>query len=243
MQAMIFAAGLGTRLRPYTNDRPKALVEVGGKSLLEWNLRRLARQGVERVVVNVHHFADQVESFLQAHQFGLDIRVSDERDLLLDTGGGLLRALPHFEDAPILVHNVDVLSDLDLRSLYAQAIRQQLAGLLAVRQRATSRYLLFDAAGNLSGWRNDRTGEERIVRVASPLAPLGFSGISVLHPRLLQYRPPEEPVFSIIDVLLSAASELPIRAHDHTTGYWIDVGKPEALPKAAALLHDLEDGS
>ncbi|MEL6972512.1 MAG: sugar phosphate nucleotidyltransferase [Bacteroidota bacterium] len=162
MKAMVFAAGLGTRLRPYTNDRPKALVEVQGKTLLEIVLLRLKSFGVKEVVVNVHHYADMVVRFLNEHEhFGLKIVISDERDMLLDTGGGLLKAKKYLEDAPFLIHNVDILSDFDLEELFNQHRRDPCLTTLAVRQRKTSRYLEFDRYGRLCGWINKKTGERK----------------------------------------------------------------------------------
>lgn len=232
MQAMVFAAGLGTRLRPLTNDRPKALVEVGGKSLLEWNLRKLERQGFKRVVLNVHHFADRVAAFLRGQSFDLAIQVSDERDVLLDTGGGLAKARSLFETGPILVHNVDILSDLDLAAFHQLGQTSDATALLAVRRRTSSRYLLFDSDQHLAGWRNVRTQEKRLVRPGRDLTDLAFSGIYLLKPQIFDYFPPNKQVFSIIDVLLAAAAHEPLLAFDHTNGAWLDVGKPEALAVA-----------
>ncbi|MBR7049803.1 MAG: NTP transferase domain-containing protein, partial [Prevotella sp.] len=154
-QAMIFAAGLGTRLKPLTDTMPKALVRVGGKPLLEHVVLRLKDAGYERIVVNVHHFADQIIDFLkEQNNFGLDIRISDEREALLETGGGIKKALPLFDPTePILIHNVDILSNLDLQSLPTDA------PLLVVSQRQTKRYLLFDDDMRLQGWTNIETGE------------------------------------------------------------------------------------
>ena len=151
MKAMIFAAGLGTRLRPLTENKPKALVEVGGKSLLEITIRRLKYFGVREVVVNIHHFGELIIDFLEQHSyFGIHITISDERGLLLDTGGGLQKAAPHFQDAPFLVHNVDILSDIGLRGLYQAHLASGALATLAVRDRQSSRHLLFDDAGRLA---------------------------------------------------------------------------------------------
>ena len=239
MKAMIFAAGLGTRLRPLTENKPKALVEVGGKSLLEITIRRLKYFGVREVVVNIHHFGELVIDFLEQHSyFGIHITISDERGLLLDTGGGLQKAAPHFQDAPFLVHNVDILSDIGLRGLYQAHLASGALATLAVRDRQSSRHLLFDDAGRLAGWRHNRTGEERISRRAEYYHPLAFSGIYVLSPRIFEFMPPG-PVFSIIDVFLEAAKRASLMAYRHDNSLWLDVGKIAALEEAAALIKDI----
>ncbi|MEL7248606.1 MAG: nucleotidyltransferase family protein [Bacteroidota bacterium] len=234
MKAMVFAAGLGTRLRPYTNDRPKALVEVQGKTLLEIVLLRLKSFGVKEVVVNVHHYADMVVRFLNEHEhFGLKIVISDERDMLLDTGGGLLKAKKYLEDAPFLIHNVDILSDFDLEELFNQHRRDPCLTTLAVRQRKTSRYLEFDRYGRLCGWINKKTGERKESRKGPPESEWAYSGMSIIDPTLFAYFPTDKLVFSIIDVWLEAAKYGVIRNFPHDHSSWLDVGKPEALEKAA----------
>lgn len=237
---MVFAAGLGTRLRPYTNDRPKALVELRGKTLLEIVLRRLQSFGVNEVVVNVHHFADMVEEHLQRYekQLALTIHISDEREQLLETGGGLLKAKPWLADAPFLLHNVDIISDLDLRDIYQQHQQEQVLTTLAVRQRHTSRYLTFNDQHELCGWRNNKTGEVRSSRLTASLTSWAYSGMAVIDPGLWAYFPDEIHPFSIIDVWLAAAKDGIIKAypHDHTS--WLDVGKPHTLDQAANLIHD-----
>lgn len=230
---MVFAAGLGTRLRPYTNDRPKALVEVQGKTLLEIVLCRLQSFGVEEVVVNVHHFADKVIDHLQEHNnFGLQIHISDERDLLLDTGGGLKKAAHLLADAPFLIHNVDILSNLDLEQLYASHRPGVHLSTLAVRQRATSRYLEFTPEGDLCGWRNVKTGERKISRAETTVLDWAYSGIAVIDPALFGFFPENKEVFSIIDVWLAAAEKGIIRNFPHDSTKWLDVGKPAALERA-----------
>ncbi len=239
---MIFAAGLGTRLRPYTNDRPKALVEVGGEALLGHLIQKLKRTGIREMVVNVHHFADQVIQYLRTHEhFGINIHISDERDLLLDTGGGLKYAAPFFADgAPFLVHNVDVLTDIDLTALENTHLNAQALATLAVRDRKTSRYLLVEPASNrLAGWQNIQTGEVR----PATLNPEGlqlraFSGIHIIDPRLMSMMI-ETGVFSIIDVYLRLAETQHIHTFDHSDSIWMDVGKAAGLPDAEALLLEL----
>lgn len=167
-QAMIFAAGLGTRLKPLTDTMPKALVPVGGQPLLYHVVMRLKEAGFERIVVNVHHFADQIIDYLKVNEnFGLDIRISDEREQLLETGGGIKKAMPLFDpNSPILIHNVDILSNLDLRRLPMDA------PLLVVSQRQTKRYLLFDDDMRLQGWTNIETGELKGPVADTHLSPL-----------------------------------------------------------------------
>lgn len=241
---MIFAAGLGTRLRPLTDHVPKALVAVAGRPLLEHLLIKLHAAGFGHVVINVHHFADQIVRFVETHNgFGLRVTISDERDLLLDTGGGLRRAAPFFDaSAPVLVHNVDIVSDLDLGGLYdtfAQNPVPAADALLAVNDRATSRYLLFDNAGRLRGWQNIATGE-----VKSPVDKFraeahhakAFMGIHVIHPTLFPLMATWPATFSIIDFYLSICARRTVVAHEAPEGTgWVDAGKAEALARAAAL--------
>lgn len=236
MKAMLFAAGLGARLRPLTADRPKALVEVCGMPLLEIAIRRLMYFGCRDIMVNIHHFGQQILDFLEANgNFGANITSSDERDLLLDTGGGLKKAAWFFQDAPFLVHNTDILSNINLQAFYEAHLRAGALASLAVRQRQSSRYLLFDDGGRLSGWRNTNSGEERICREGGGHHPLAFSGICVLSPAIFSFMPDEE-VFSIIDVFLRAGQTETILAYRHDDSLWLDVGRPQALEQAEALI-------
>lgn len=254
--AMIFAAGLGTRLRPLTNDRPKALVEVEGKTLLEHNILKLKAAGFEHIVVNVHHFGEQIISFLQAHDnFGLDIRVSDERQQLLDTGGGIKAAIPLFdEQAPILIHNVDIISDIDLHHLYEQHLVSAVqdsdkpyGATLAVNQRNTQRYLLFDPRYSLCGWTNVSTGDLKPATFSlgvgsgairlDEMHRFAFSGIHVVDPQLFPFlveRP--DAAFPIMDFYLNICQQVRLKAVDVTGTPWVDCGKPESLEKAAEIL-------
>lgn len=246
MQAMIFAAGLGTRLQPLTNDRPKALVEVTGRPLLEHVILKLKRQGFQHLVVNVHHFGQMILDFLRVNDnFGLDIRVSDERRLLLNTGGGIKAALALFDPSkPILIHNVDIASDADLAALYRQAegMSGRRDALLVTNERRTSRFLLFNREGMLRGWLNERP-EGNVGKTMGPepigeLERLPFTGIHVLMPgifKTLEQYPDE--VFSIIDFYLSACIEHPI-AHTNLPQdcRWVDCGKVEALKRASEIL-------
>lgn len=245
MKAMVLAAGLGTRLRPLTDDRPKALAQVAGRTLLELTLARLRAFGIHDVIVNVHHFADKVTSFLKEHEnFGMHIEVSRE-DMLLDTGGGLKKAgwffLEQFDLAqePFILHNVDVVSTIDFQRMVQFHKDNQALATLAVQHRETSRYLLFGEQFQLCGRRVGREGNPQIVRAAPKMEALAFSGIHVISPRFLTLMK-EEGVFSIIDTYLRIAASgekiIAFRADDY---YWRDLGKPADLQQAA---HDLEQG-
>jgi len=239
-KAMVLAAGLGTRLRPLTNDRPKALVELGGRTMLEITLERLRAFGVSDVIVNVHHYADMMIDYLSAHQnFGMRIELSREEELL-DTGGGIKKAAWFFleggEDEPFLVHNVDVMSTIDLAALIHAHNERGAFATLAVQDRATSRYLLFNNEGELCGRRAGRDGTPEMVRACSDLYALAFSGIHVLSPRLLK-RMTEDGAFSIIGTYLRLAGEgekiLAFRADAYR---WRDLGKPQNVAEAAREL-------
>ena len=238
MRAMVLAAGLGTRLRPLTNDRPKALVELGGRTLLEIALARLASAGVREVIINVHHFADIVIQYLETKDnFGLKVEVSRE-ELLLDTGGGLKKAGwfflqdPNRLDEPFILHNVDVVSTIDLNRMVRIHLENEALATLAVQERESSRYLLFDEQGELCGRRIGRDQEPELVRASPNLASLAFSGIHIISPRLLP-KMSEEGVFSIIATYLRLAGQgekiLAFRADEF---YWRDLGKLEDLRQA-----------
>ena len=244
MKAMVFAAGLGTRLRPLTNDKPKALVELGGMPLLEIAIRRLKHFGCKEIIVNVHHFAGLIIDFLEEKKhFGIQIEISDERDLLLDTGGGLKKAAWFFDDGnPFLVCNADILTNLDLKSFYENHLKQDALATLAIRNRDTSRYLLFDEnTFELNGWKNIKTGEVKWCRVQREgIVNRAFSGIHVIDPKLFSLMP-DESVFSIIDVYLSSAREHRIVGFPHDDTIWLDVGKPEALEKGKGIIGRIID--
>jgi NDP-sugar pyrophosphorylase family protein len=237
MKAMVFAAGLGTRLRPLTDSRPKALVDVGGCTLLELTIKRLQAFGISEVIVNVHHFADvMIEYLKEKNNFGIRIEVSRE-DLLLDTGGGLKKASWFFResgnDEPFIVHNVDVISNIDLQRLLDSHNATRALATLAVQQRSTSRYLLFNDDLQLCGRRAGRGGEPEIVRPAPHLEALAFSGIHVLSPRIFDLLD-EDGAFSIIPAYLRlGASGEAIRGFRADQYYWRDVGRPEHLAMAA----------
>jgi NDP-sugar pyrophosphorylase family protein len=238
MKAMILAAGLGTRLRPLTDDRPKALVEVAGYTLLEITLRRLRQFGVRQVIVNVHHFADMVVGYLKKHDnFGMRIEISRE-EVLLDTGGGLKKAAWFFledssgSDEPFILHNVDVLSTIDLDCMVKFHRQNQDLATLAVQERETSRYLLFDERNQLCGRRAGRDQAPEVVWSSRETRTLAFSGVHVISPRLLG-RMTEDGVFSIINSYLRLAGEGEKIAGFRTDEYyWRDLGRPENVAQA-----------
>ena len=219
MEGFILAAGLGTRLRPLTDDRPKALVEVGGVTLLERTIRRLESAGINHIVINVHHFADKVIDFVNTHTWQARTDISDERDLLLDTGGALKHAAPLFSGREeVLVHNVDILSDIDLQAVERHHRSEGNLVTLCVSRRKTKRLLAFDERGLLVG----RADEG-----------LAFSGISIVSPELFALLPEADRPYPVIDeyIRLSQAGHR-IGAYLHDPAHWLDVGKPETLKQA-----------
>jgi NDP-sugar pyrophosphorylase family protein len=240
MRAMIFAAGLGTRLRPLTNNKPKALVEVDGMPLLEIAIRRLKYFGCRDIVINIHHFGDLILQFLEdKRHFDINIMVSDERDLLLNTGGGLKKARPFLEDAPFLVYNTDIITNMDLKTIYQKHIINGSIATLATRDRSTSRYLLFNEDHRLVGWTNVKTGELKLPVPSTEYRQRAFSGIHVLSPKIFDFMPKEE-VFSIIDVYLNIAADQLILEYPHDEDQWIDVGKIPELERAAKFLKGIK---
>ena len=245
MKAMILAAGLGTRLRPLTDNRPKALVEIGGRTLLEITLARLRAVGVGDVIINVHHFAEMVQEYLQAkNNFGMHIEVSRE-DVLLDTGGGLKKAAWFFledqnrRDEPFILQNVDVVSTIDLARIVQFHRENKALATLAVKDRQTRRYLLFDDQLQLCGRQNGPEGDPEFVRPSSGAQALAFSGVHVISPRLLPMLT-EEGAFPIIASYLRLASQgeciVAFRADEY---YWRDLGRPEHLAEAEKELKEL----
>ena len=238
MQAMILAAGLGTRLKPITEELPKALVEVNGKTLLEIAIRNLIENDFRRIVINVHHFADKVKEFLGNNTFAADIFISDESDLLLDTGGGIKHAKKFFENSPILIHNVDIISNLNLKEFYQYHISDDSVASLVVSNRKSNRYLLFNEADILCGWQDVNKNEKIIVREDSKLNQLAFNGIHILNPHLIDSFP-DEKVFSVIKAYLKIASTEDIHAYVSNDIKWIDVGKADSLQKASQLIKSI----
>ena len=237
---MIFAAGLGIRLKPLTDNIPKALVEVSGKPLLEHAINKLQQYGYSDIIINVYHFAGQLKEFLkQKNNFGIRIELSDESEQLLDTGGGLKKAAWFFNDnKPFLVHNVDVLSDIDLNALYQLHMQGNSLATLAVRQRDTSRYFLFDEQLYLCGWKNNETGELKISKGnAGTLTPLAFSGIQIVNPEIFKLIN-ENGKFSMTGVYLRLAASNRVKGFMHDSGYWFDLGKPESIKEAEVILNE-----
>jgi NDP-sugar pyrophosphorylase family protein len=232
MKAMILAAGTGTRLRPVTDHMPKALVEVQGVSLLEHTILYLKFFGVDELVVNVHHFAGQIEDFLKArHNFGIRIQISDERDLLLDTGGGLKKAGWFFNDGkPFFLIASDVITGLDLNRLYQFHITHNPLVTLAVKSRESSREFLFDMESRLCGWHNNLTGETRWAFETAHPKKIAFSAIHVISPGIFQLIQ-ESGVFSLIDLYLRLARTYPILGFEHPDDPWFEFGRIENLDK------------
>ncbi len=205
MKALIFAAGLGTRLKPLTETMPKALVTVGGKSLLEHAILKLKDAGVDEIIINIHHFADQIIDFIHSrNNFEIRIEFSDERDLLLDTGGGLKKTSWFFDDnRPFLVYNVDILSDVDLKQMYLSHLQAKSLSTIFVSERKTNRYLLFDDENKLTGWYNQLTGETKpqgITIIPDEYAQLAFNGIHIISPEIFSLMKDWPAQFSIIDL-------------------------------------------
>lgn len=238
MQAMILAAGLGTRLKPITDELPKALVEINGKTLLEIAIRNLIENDFRRIIINVHHFADKVKDFINKNTFAADIFISDESDLLLDTGGGIKHAQKLFDDSPILVHNVDIISNLNLKEFYQYHISDDSVASLVVSNRKSNRYLLFDNDNILCGWQDVNKDEKIIVRDESRLNQFAFSGIHILNPHLMDSFP-DEKVFSVIKAYLKIAGTEDIHAYVSDEIKWIDVGKIDSLEKASQLIRSI----
>lgn len=238
VKAMILAAGTGTRLRPITENRPKALVEINGKPLLEWVIRRLRKAGIRDMIVNVHHFPNQIRDFLERKEFfNLNIRISDESSQLMDTGGALQKARACLDDGkPFLVHNVDILTDLDIPAFIAHHVEHRNAVSLTVRARNTSRYLLFDSRNTLCGWENNKSGARILVGSRpAPVKKLAFSGIHIAGPELFEYIPGKTPC-PVIRAYLQMAEDHDIKGVEHNEGTWTDVGKIRDLKKGAEFV-------
>ena len=248
-QAMIFAAGLGTRLKPLTDTMPKALVKVGGEPLLKHVVLRLKNAGFTRIVVNVHHFAGQIINYLQENNnFGLDIYISDEREGLLETGGGIKKALPLFDqNSPILIHNVDILNNVDLSHFVgSQPTAQPVDALLLVSPRPTKRYLLFEESMQLCGWTNVETGEVRSpydslrntnsLSLFPHLEKLAFSGIHVLFPSVYHCFEEMPQRFSIIDFYLKFCNKYSFLGCNKKDLRLVDVGKLDSIEQADHFL-------
>jgi len=248
VKAVIFAAGLGTRLYPFTKDKPKALVEVGKIAMLGHTLRKIKSSGIHDVIINVHAFADKVEDYLNDYSQAnpdMSIQISDERSMLLETGGGLKKMQPLLSDDTFIVHNVDILSTIDLQELQGvdceyYNIHPLHIATLVVRKTESDRYFLFNENGILCGWENVITGEQKISRPKEKLLfKFGFTGIHIVHPELFPLMI-EKGVFSITDVYLRLARDYEIRMFDASRSLWFDIGNPEQLQLAEQNwgLHD-----
>ena len=240
MRAMIFAAGLGTRLKPLTDTIPKALIPIAGKPLLEHVILKLKSAGFNEIIVNVHHFPDQVIDFLQSrNNFDIRIEVSDERGLLLDTGGAVRNAAWFFDDGkPFLVHNVDILSNLDLKALYDEHCASRSLATLVVSKRDTFRYLLFNDDKRLCGWINEKTGETKpiVFQDITCFNKLAFAGIQMLSPEIFKMMENREPKFPIMDFYLSNAESQLIKGFVPVDFRMMDVGKLDVLDEAERFL-------
>ena len=240
MKAMIFAAGLGTRLKPLTDTLPKALVPIAGKPLLEHVILKLKSAGFDEIIVNVHHFPDLIIEFLKSNNnFGIRIEVSDEREMLLDTGGGVKKAAWFFDDGkPFLVHNVDILSNLDLGALYQSHLASDAVATLVVSKRDTFRYLLFKEQLTLKGWINEKTGETKPTRFESieSFQKFAFSGIQVLSPQVFERMISFDENFPIMDFYLSIAATNSIKGYVPMDYKMLDVGKIDIIDEAEKFI-------
>lgn len=237
MKAMLFAAGLGTRLLGETSDKPKALVTVGDRTLLENSIEKLKSAGIQEVVVNVHHFAELVKEFIRDRDFGIPVHISDESECLLDTGGGLKKAAHFFQgEDTILLYNVDVISSLDLSLPLKEHLESGAIATLVVRQRETQRYFKFGDDRSLVGWINKKTGEKKISRPEQfdASTEMAFSGIHLVQTSIFDFVPADDR-FSITPLYLELAKTKHIHGYFDTSELWMDVGKPNELTKARSL--------
>jgi len=232
MNAMIFAAGLGTRLKPITNDKPKALVEIGGYTLLEIAIKKLINADIKRIIINVHHFAEQIIDFINKKNFTeVEIFISDESNQLLDTGGGLLKAKDLFiKNSPIITYNVDILCDINFSDLIEYHNNNQNLVTMFVQNREASRYLLFDDSNRLCGWQNPATGEEKWSTIPKKATKLGYNGVQIVDYELFSYINLSGS-FSIIPLYIELAADKKICGWVNDDVKWFDIGTPEKLNK------------
>ncbi len=226
--AMIFAAGLGTRLYPLTANKPKALVEYQGKVLLDGAIQKMIGHGIQHIVVNAHHFAEQIIDFVAQHQYDAEIVISHEKDELLDTAGGFKCAEKEFQSSEnIVLYNVDVVSNIDINALIDYHVKNEAIATLAVKNRETARYFLFNNKNlDLVGWENKKTGEVKEIKPCDNRVSLAFSGIQVLNPRFLSFIPENQKV-SMTPIYLEVAQSEKVAGFIHQNDEWIDVGKIE----------------
>jgi NDP-sugar pyrophosphorylase family protein len=237
MKAMIMAAGKGTRLGKITESIPKALVDLNGRTALHLAVEKCSANGFDDIIINVHHFAGMVEEEVRKlNRLGYRISVSDERDMLLETGGGLYKARWFFDNNPFLIYNVDIISDLDLSALYSYHVERQGFATLAVRHRPGNRFYLVDEQGIIKGWRNNATGKQIITGSdKSNLSEIAFSSMHIVEPEIFNYM--EEGIYTMTDLYLSVAGEKNIFTYLDDSGYWGDIGTPESLEYARRLLN------
>lgn len=236
MKAMILAAGLGTRLKPFTDEHPKALAVINGKSLLQRNIEYLASFGITDVIVNIHHFPDQITDTLKKNKgFGSNVTISDEKDQLLETGGGLMKAKDFFDEKESFVlMNVDILTDMDLGKMIKNHTSSKGLATLAVTKRKTTRYFLFDELETLCGWKNSITREQKISKEAPKVFKKAFSGIHIISPQIFSLIKMKGK-FSMVDVYLALCKTHTITGFDHSISKFIDVGKPESIAMAEEI--------
>ena len=235
---MLFAAGLGTRLKPFTNEHPKALAQVNGRTLLQHNIQYLQSFGINKVVVNVHHFASQIVDIVKENNcWGCNMIISDETAEVLETGGGLVKAIPLFDNAEnIVVMNVDILTDLNIKQMFQQHINTNALATLAITNRTTSRYFVFNTQNKLCGWMNTKTNELKGIGNfdESQHIKLAFSGIHIINKKIFSIIK-QQGKFSMVDVYLDLMKTNDIIAFNHSEGKFIDVGKPESIAIAEGM--------
>jgi len=236
---MIMAAGKGTRLGKITETIPKVLVDINGKSLLQLAVEKCARYGFDDIIVNVHHLADKAEEEIsRLKRSGFRITVSDERELLLENGGGLYKARGFFDKSPFLVYNADIVSDLDLSALYRFHKKSNSLATLSVRNRKGNRFLLVDSDGVLKGWCNKATGEKILAgEVNEDLSEVGFSSMQIIDPEIFNYM--KEGIYTIVSLYLELAPSHKIVTYRCDDGYWFNVGTPEDLVNVTAFLKSI----
>lgn len=245
MKALIFAAGIGSRLKPWTNEHPKALVDVDGKPMLQRVIENVVASGIKDIIINVHHFGEQIIEFVKNTDLGANISISDERSLLLDTGGGLRKVIPLLDNEPVLIHNADILTDFDLTGFISRHSSSRNDATLLVAPRHSNRRLVFSKDLYMKGWTNLDTQEVKPsnLKVEKDDELLSFNGIHIINPalynQLIEYRPEETP-FSIIDFYVNKAQENLIKGELLLPGNsWFDVGKPATLDEARNTLSKL----
>jgi len=239
MKAMIMSAGKGTRLGRITETIPKVLVDINGKTLLQVAVEKCSQYGFDDIIVNVHYLAGMVEEEIsRLKKLGFKITVSDERDLLLENGGGLYKAKDFFDSNPFLVYNADIVTDLDLTSLYYYHLKNKGLATLAVRNREGSRFLLVNSDGLLKGWCNIATGEKILaVKEAEDLTRIGFSSIQIVEPEIFKYM--KDGIYTVVSLYLELAAFHNIFTFRCDDGYWFNVGTPEELEKVKAFLNKI----